>query len=298
MPLSWDRVKTLVVLAETRSFSAAARKLGVSQPCVSRQIRQLEAELGTALVIRDAHRVNLTTAGRRLTEKLTAPFQSLEALWQETCEIPAKVHGPLSVGCLPEIGQSLFFDALLEFTRRHPALTLEVDYAESAWILERLRKGELQFGLLGFAPPSELLRSHRLLEERSALVTRKANRKALARRIGDSEPLPFVAYRSRDLLLHHYLKQFGTQLGVRKIEEKVIVNAHRSMIDALLSDDFYAIMPTHRIQDLLERGELVRAAEPVLKSSIYLVYHEANEWTPRDSAFKTYLLKEWKKKTC
>ena len=60
-----NRLKIFVSLAETGSFTAAARRLGISQPAVSHCVSQLEADAGTPLLVRGKGKVSLTPAGER-----------------------------------------------------------------------------------------------------------------------------------------------------------------------------------------------------------------------------------------
>ena len=84
--LTDNRLKIFVSLAETGSFTAAARQLGISQPAVSQCAAQLESAAGTPLLVRSRGRITLTPAGERflsvsrriltLYDSLTAPSDS------------------------------------------------------------------------------------------------------------------------------------------------------------------------------------------------------------------------------
>ncbi|WP_036040332.1 LysR family transcriptional regulator, partial [Bradyrhizobium yuanmingense] len=70
--MDWDLCKTFVAVADTGSFTAAARRLHTSHPTVSRKIAALEAQLGTRLVARAADGLALTADGRTLREHAEA----------------------------------------------------------------------------------------------------------------------------------------------------------------------------------------------------------------------------------
>ena len=70
--MDWDLCKTFVAVAETRSFTGAARRLRASHPTVSRKIAALEVQLGTRLFARSADGLSLTSQGRRFHEHAEA----------------------------------------------------------------------------------------------------------------------------------------------------------------------------------------------------------------------------------
>ena len=70
--MDWDLCKTFVAVAETRSFSGAARRLRASHPTVGRKIAALEAQLGTKLFARSADGLALTSHGRKFQEHAEA----------------------------------------------------------------------------------------------------------------------------------------------------------------------------------------------------------------------------------
>src|SRR3954454_16325693 len=83
-----------VLVAETGSLAAAAERLNVTQPAISKRIRSLEAHLGTALVHRGANSVRLTEAGQGYAAALAGAFGSIRGA---TRAIMARPSGPLRV---------------------------------------------------------------------------------------------------------------------------------------------------------------------------------------------------------
>jgi LysR family glycine cleavage system transcriptional activator len=83
-----------VLVAETGSLTAAAERLNVTQPAISKRIRVLEAELGVALLQRGANATQLTDAGRLLAISLTEGFAKIR---QATESLPRMPRGPLRI---------------------------------------------------------------------------------------------------------------------------------------------------------------------------------------------------------
>lgn len=205
--------KYFVALAEELHFTRAAQRLGISQPPLSQQIRQLEETLATPLFERGKRRVALTEAGRMLlTEARATLAQAARA------ELVARRAGQGEIG---ELRVGLFAAApllpafartVLAFRQRLPDVRLTLQEAPTLWQLEALQKGELDAGFLrcpsrGDIPPG--LAAMELARENLVVVMRQDH--PLARRAGAvpvaalaGEPMIFFAH-SVGTTLHQQL---------------------------------------------------------------------------------------------
>ncbi|MEU4497518.1 LysR substrate-binding domain-containing protein [Streptomyces sp. NPDC023998] len=129
---STHQLRLLLVLAEELHFGRAAKRLFISQPAFSRQIRMLEEHLGVALVERSTRRVELTSAGEALLSRVRAVVDAVEEL-SGAADTAAHAHTDRVVlgsymSSLPAL--RMFLDRLRE---RHPGPEVElrgVDYVE------------------------------------------------------------------------------------------------------------------------------------------------------------------------
>ncbi|MGF1554280.1 MAG: LysR family transcriptional regulator [Paracoccaceae bacterium] len=125
----FDLMRLYVRIAETGSLSAAGRSLGLSQPSASRQLRELESELGTQLVMRTTHELTLTEAGRTFL----ADARRLLGDWETTLERfrleQGEVRGPIRVAAPSGLGQTVMADLAGSFVARHPGVSLD-------WLLD------------------------------------------------------------------------------------------------------------------------------------------------------------------
>ena len=117
------RVKAFIAVAETSSVTRAAERLHISQPPLSRQIHQLEEELGVTLFVRHRHGVTLTEAGRRLLEKAKSLDAAASEFWSTARQVSCAEAGAIRVG----IGWGLW-DVVnrirVEFARHYPNITI------------------------------------------------------------------------------------------------------------------------------------------------------------------------------
>jgi DNA-binding transcriptional LysR family regulator len=129
--LSLDDVATFVQAAESGSFAAAARRLGVPKGTVSRRVARLEAALGEQLIIRHARLFELTDVGKGLFERSAAAVRDLERATKEVVDAHDGLAGELRLSVPPDIGGSApLLKLLAGFCRAHPDVTLSVDLSE------------------------------------------------------------------------------------------------------------------------------------------------------------------------
>src|SRR6187551_181360 len=116
MDLDLRKLRYFVAVAEKLHFGRAAEELHIAQPALSRQIRALEHDLGTPLLIRDSHGVALTDAGRQLLTDTGPLLASAQAVRHRVTEA-ARGSQRLMVGFRAGIAVT---GAVREFATRHP----------------------------------------------------------------------------------------------------------------------------------------------------------------------------------
>ncbi len=146
-------LRYFVAVAEALSFARAARALNLSQPPLSRQIRALEEELGTALFARTKRSVRLTAAGAALLPEARRLLREADGLKAGARRLAAGEVGTLALGFISVAAYNLLPELAPEFRRRHPGVKLALHEATSDVLLAALRQGELDVGLV--LPPAE-----------------------------------------------------------------------------------------------------------------------------------------------
>jgi DNA-binding transcriptional LysR family regulator len=124
-------MEIFVEVARQRSFSAAARTLGLTRAVVSKQVLQLEAKLDARLLHRSTRDVSLTEAGQAYLEPCTATVEQAREAARALSAAGSELAGPLRVQAPSSFGAVWLADALAEFCLRHPRLapSLTVDDA-------------------------------------------------------------------------------------------------------------------------------------------------------------------------
>ncbi len=155
------QLRSFVALEQTRSFTLAARKLGLGQSTVSQHIQRLESELGRRLILRDTHALSLTSDGEALLGRARAMLSldgEVHALFNES-----NLRGRLRFGVSEDFVMSRLPSILEDFGRAHPSVDLELTVALSGVLYQMQDKGEIDL----------VLAKRRLGDTRGRLVYRE-----------------------------------------------------------------------------------------------------------------------------
>jgi LysR family cyn operon transcriptional activator len=169
-PLEIRHLRYFLAVAEAKSFSRAADRLGISQPSVSQQMRDLEANLRVSLFQRRGKGILLTPRGLIFEEHARALLRQLETCLDELTIRPGQLRGALHLGVIPVLNVPLVPDLLGLFTADHPAITVTVEEISSTEIETALEEGRMDIGLGFVTRHSPNLRYERLSTDDFALI--------------------------------------------------------------------------------------------------------------------------------
>ena len=135
------QLKHFLTVGEAGSITAAAKKLRLTQPALSRQIKALEEELGIPLLERGAHSIALTTAGEVLLTEARKLLKASEDIVEKV--LAAAVGEPLRVGYAPSLAGEFLSIAIGRFTQFHPNVRVSLFDWSSAEMRSGLESGKL-----------------------------------------------------------------------------------------------------------------------------------------------------------
>jgi DNA-binding transcriptional LysR family regulator len=239
-------LRYFIAVAEEENVSRAALRLHVSQPALSRQVRDLEEEIGFLLFERSAKSVRLTEAGRVFLSESRAVIQSAEQAVQ-TARAVATGSGELHVGYAPSLTARFLPGTLRAFQAAAPKIRVKLHDLSTEEMLAGLRGGKLQIAFLLRLSPALLrgLKFEELLRDRICVAVSPSHPFASRRRatLAEAAAEPIVSYSRKDYpdAHDHLLSVFASlKRKIRFAEEHDSVS---SVIAAVESGVGIAVVP-------------------------------------------------------
>ncbi len=158
-------LRYLVALADTRHFGKAAERSFVSQPTLSAQIKKLENYLGVQLIERQPRRVTLTETGARILPIARRILQDSDEIVSLARNEYDPLSGKINVALIPTIGPYLLPLVTRRLRKQLPRLKLMLYEHQTQPLLERLRAGDIDLGVLALPVPLDGLEARELYDE-------------------------------------------------------------------------------------------------------------------------------------
>lgn len=141
-------LQNFIEIVESGSLSAAAKKVYIAQPALSNQLKTLEKELGTPLLIRNSRHQELTEAGRILFEKAKHMVALEQSIREEIEDTQTGGSGLLRLGMTPSTALTMLDGVLSDFCRAYPQTRFELHEVDSYQILDLLENGVIDVGVV------------------------------------------------------------------------------------------------------------------------------------------------------
>lgn len=195
-------LKYFLTVAQEENISHAADILHVTQPTLSRQLADLEYELGVKLFHRGNRRITLTESGLLLRRRAEEVLTLIDKIEEEVREPNGPVDGTVSIGSAEASATEILPPFLRDFSRKYPQVRYELFTGNADIIKERIDRGLLDIGLL--TEPVELSRYEFLrLQERDrwGIITYEGSPLAVKKEItvGDLKGLPLMLPRRTEV---------------------------------------------------------------------------------------------------
>lgn len=293
-------LKTFLTVARCLHFSKAAEELLLTQPAVSRQIRQLESDLGVVLFERLGRSVLLTDAGRELCSLGESLLGQIDRVREAVRGFGNAERGLLRIGASTTPGYYILPRILGCFRRAHPGVELRFTVENSLTIERRILYNDLDLGFIGTHPAGAVLRAesmakdeivcfgpadHPLANRKRVPPTALVKETWLVREEGSATRVAF----------EKWLRDAGAAL--RHTIELRSPEAIKAMVREGVGISFMSIMG---VQEELHRGQLkqINISGSRLTRAIYLVRHPDKHISPTIREFLALLRSSVPKGDC
>ena len=187
MEFDLRQLEAFVSVVDNGGFGAASRVLHLSQAAVSERIANLENAIDMRLLDRHSREIRPTAIGRRFYVLARELLEHRNSIYLELAELAGVVRGILNIGASTIPGEYILPQLLPGFLSRHPSVVLNVQVSDSSVVMEQVRKGDVDFGLVGASPIDKQLRCEALWSDRMLLVVPAGHRFAKRSRVRPDE---------------------------------------------------------------------------------------------------------------
>jgi DNA-binding transcriptional LysR family regulator len=280
MNVTLRQLRVFQAVAEGRNFSRAGDQVGLTQPAVSRSILELEAQMGLKLLDRTTREVVLTEAGQSLALRLDRVLEELDQALAEVHDMAGARRGKVRVASSPTLSANLMPACIAECARRHPAIEFVLLDRIQQDVLDSVRAGEVDFGVVVEPHTTDDLHAEAILEDPFCLVMPAAHRLAAKQAVRwsalDGEPMVLLDHSSGSRrLIDEALVQHRARCEVRQ-QVGHPTTAFR-MVEQGIG---ISVMPTLALPPTGLPTLAVRELAPKVKRSIMLVHRRNREPAP------------------
>jgi len=236
-PLMNPEVRLLryfLAVAEELNFTRAAERIGVAQPALSAQIRQLEAQLGLKLFERSTRSVALTEAGHAVLERGPAALASLQEVWETARRVGRGELGRVKVAYSPSAGYEIAPRLVEAVGDRYPGLEISARVRSSTEVVQHVLDGAVDVGIARTSAACEGLRLRTVRLERQGVLV------AAGHPLARTRPIELEQAASFPILLHE-------RAANPEHYDLVLELFRRPGVDVRIITPLLAFDPAHRI---------------------------------------------------
>lgn len=236
-------LQALVAAIEEGSLRGAARRVGVSQPALTKMVRELEIELAAPLLVRTSRGVLPTAQGQVLFEHARRVNTELVVATDKVRQLSGDMRGELHIGAVPVAVLLLIPETLRTFGQAFPEIKLRV--SEELYIaqLQRLRSGQVDITVGGIPEglsSGEFL-VEKLMDTTMVVVVRKGSHRAGARSLAELAGAKWVY--TGGAVDSGYAKQLYERHGMPAPPVGAVVNSTLALLSLIASGDYVGLMP-------------------------------------------------------
>jgi DNA-binding transcriptional LysR family regulator len=260
-------------VATEKSFSRAAVKLGRTQPAVSLAVQRLEADVGESLIDRSGKELRLTDAGGLVLDYARRFDNLRDELGVALAELRDNAAGRLTVGA-NESTTLYLLPHLARYRRRYPRVKLQVRRSQSSRIPIELLEGDLELGVISYAPQDPRLVSRVIYTDHLAFIVSPSHRLARRKSVSIAElgMETFIAHNVVSPYREVVLREFQRlKVPLHRDVEMPTIEAIRKLVQ---QNEGVAFLPRMCVNQELEQGVLreVQVKELRVERKIHLVH--------------------------
>ncbi|MFZ4714787.1 MAG: LysR family transcriptional regulator [Bacteriovoracaceae bacterium] len=290
-----SHLQTLVAVARAKSFSKAAEDLSVTQSAISQNIKSLETKVGAQLFSRNGRTVNLTDEGEKLYTVARDFLNKMENVVSEIQEEKDSMTGKIRIGTLMGLGKSWLSQRIVEFTKLNPKVVFQTKYANSEELMDMFENHELDVIIVSEHHLPQGAEKRHIFNEYLTLLFPDSKDFPIKADIdlATLASYPVILFDEKDPLFTRWCREkFGSV--PKKLNKRLVINSHGTMIKAVAEGLGMAVLPTHVFKRSSSKDKVLNLGKKfeVFNNKFYFVCHKNQLDHERYAAFVDYLSKE------
>ena len=261
-----ESLKLFCDLAETTSFTKAAKINGVTQSAVSQQISSLETKFEAVLIERSKKKFTLTKEGNTLYKYSKQIVQTYDELRHKIQEIQNVVTGTIKVVTIYSIGLHELPPYLKKFLKKHPTVNVSVEYRRATQLYEDIVTGMADIGLVAYPQKDPRLQVTSLAEDMLVLICHPAQPLAQQPKVKLSE------------IASHKFIAFEPDIPTRRAIDKILRDRNVEVDHAMEFDNFETVKRAVEIDAGISIVPRSPVAQEVAKKTIAMVEIEDEQF--------------------
>ncbi len=250
------RLSVFLTVARTLSFTKAAAILNVSQPAISKHVKELESDFGEPLFERRGNSISLTAKGGSIIPLIETILEGYNALNDAVNQEGTGFEGVLHIGASTTIAQYVLPEILAKFNDQYPGIRLSLVSANSEDVVKMLQNKEIELALIEGDTTSNSVHYTPLVSDEIVLVSTANHLHGV--QIKDLERLPLIIREEGSGTLSVVLSALRER-GVlrRNLNIKMQLGSSEAILRYIRSSKDYAFVSIRVAQEYVERGELL-----------------------------------------
>ncbi|PIJ51547.1 LysR family transcriptional regulator [Erwinia sp. OLTSP20] len=278
------QLRIFVAVAHFGSFSQAGQAIGLSQSAVSHSIKELENEIGIRLLDRTTREVLLTEAGEQLARQLERQLDDLNTVLLDVRSYGQQRSGMVRVAASQTISAQLMPQCLAASQQRYPEIKIMLRDRPQHWVLQSIRNGEVDFGIVIGPLPGDDFASEAVLHEPFLLLCRQDDV------LASLAEVPWSALNQRLLVLQDYASGsrvlIDNALQQQQVEAEIVQEiGHPATLYPMVEAGIgISILPALALPLPAGGSLMVRRLVPEINRSLMLIRRKNRSLTPAAEA--------------
>lgn len=249
------RLAVFITVARTLSFTRAAALLNVSQPAISKHIKELEADFGEALFNRKGNTISLTSKGTTIIPLVEGILDGYTQLCDTINRDDFHFEGVLHIGASTTIAQYVLPEVLAKFSTKYPHIQLSLINANSDHVVRMLQRKEIEMALIEGDNTSNSVHYTPFLSDEIVLVSSVQRKQRLS--IEQIQKLPLIIREDGSGTLSVTLSALrAVGISRKALNVKMQLGSSEAIIRYIRTSKDYAFVSIRIAEEHIKRGEL------------------------------------------